>query len=112
MSVYRFHIRDASGLIEDEDGIDLPDLASAFKHALDSAREFTADVSPPTDMLFEIADSTGRTVLTVPICDLAASKRPVAKASLELGQDCCCRSGTGTWSKVRPEPSVMMNSSP
>ncbi len=84
MSVYRFHIRDASGLIEDEEGIDLPDLASAFKHALDSAREFTADVSPPTDMLFEIADSTGRTVLTVPICDLAASKRPIAKAHVHL----------------------------
>ena len=80
MSVYRFHIRDASGLIEDEEGIDLPDLTSAFKHALHSAREFSTEASPPTDMLFEIADSTGRTVLTVPICDLAASKRPIARA--------------------------------
>ena len=80
MSVYSFHIRDASGLIEDEEGTDLPALASAFKHALDSAREFSAEAPPPPDMLFEIADSTGRTVLTVPICDLAASKRPVAKA--------------------------------
>ncbi len=84
MSVYRFHIRDASGLIEDEEGVDLPDLAAVLRHALDSAREFTADVSPPTDMLFEIADSTGRTVLTVPICDLAASKRPIAKAHVHL----------------------------
>ncbi len=80
MSVYRFHIRDASGLIEDEEGVDLPDLAAVLRHALDSAREFSAEAPPPTDMLFEIADSTGRTVLTVPICDLAASKRPVAKA--------------------------------
>lgn len=80
MSFYRFHIRDASGLIEDEDGIDLPDLASAFKHARASAREFSTEASPPPDMHFEIADSTGRTVLTVPICDLAASQRPVARA--------------------------------
>ncbi len=84
MSVYRFHIRDASGLIEDEEGIDLPDLASAFRQALHSAREFSAEAPPPADMLFEIADSTGRTVLTVPICDLAASKRPIAKAHLHL----------------------------
>jgi hypothetical protein len=78
--LYRFHIRDASGLIEDEEGTNLPDLASAFRHALDSAREFSAEAPPPANMLFEIADSTGRTVLTVPICDLAASKRPIAKA--------------------------------
>ncbi len=84
MSIYRFHIRDASGLIEDEEGIDLPDLASAFKHALDSAREFSAEASPSPGMLFEIADDTGRTVLTVPICDLAASKRPIAKAHVHL----------------------------
>jgi hypothetical protein len=82
MSLYRFHIRDASGLIEDEEGVDLPDLASAFRHALNSVREFSAEAPPPADMLFEIADSTGRTVLTVPICDLAASRRPVAKAHL------------------------------
>ena len=64
MSVYRFHIRDASGLIEDEEGIDLPDLASALKHALDSGRGFGKAVPPPPDSLFEIADDTGRTVLT------------------------------------------------
>ncbi len=84
MSVYRFHIRDAAGLIEDEEGIDFPDLASAFKHALRSAQEYSAEATPPPDMLFEIADTTGRTVLTVPICDLAASKRPIAKARVHL----------------------------
>jgi hypothetical protein len=84
MSIYRFHVRDAFGLIEDEEGIDLPDLASAFKHALRSAKEFSAEASPPPDMLFEIADGAGRTVLTVPIHDLAASKRPVARAYVHL----------------------------
>lgn len=84
MTLYRFHIRDASGLIEDQEGTDLPDLASAFKHALRSAREFSADAALPTDMRFEIADDGGRTVLTVPICDLAACKRPVAKARVHL----------------------------
>ncbi len=84
MSVYRFHIRDAAGLIEDEEGIDLPDLASAFKHALRSAQEYSAEALPPPDMQFEIADSRGHTLLTVPICDLAASKRPVARAHVHL----------------------------
>ena len=84
MSLYRFHIRVTSGLIEDEEGVDLPDLASAFRHALQSAQEYSAEASPPSDMLFEIADSSGRTVLTVPICDLAASKRPVARAHVHL----------------------------
>ncbi len=72
MSVYRFHIRDASGLIEDEEGVDLPDLAAVFRHALESARGFSEEAP-----LFEIADSTGRTVLTVPIFDLTISKRPI-----------------------------------
>ena len=99
MSVYRFHVRDAAGLIEDEEGVDLPDLASAFRYALRSAQEFSADAPPPADMLFEIADSTGRIVLTVPICDLAASKRPVAKAHLHpktrTGRDGVSRGSQG-----------------
>jgi hypothetical protein len=84
MTLYRFHVRDAAGLIEDEEGIDLPDLASVFKYALRSAREFSAEAEPAADMVFEVADSTGRTVLTVPICDLSASKRPVARAHLHF----------------------------
>jgi hypothetical protein len=84
MTLYRFHIRDASGLIEDQEGINLPDLVSAFKLALRSAQEYSAEATPPPDMLFEITDTAGRTVLTVPIRDLAASKRLIAKARVHL----------------------------
>ncbi len=84
MTLYRFHIRDASGLIKDRQGIDLPDLASAFRYALYTAKELSAEAAVPDDMRFEIADSTRRTVLTVPICDLRPSKRPVARARVHL----------------------------
>ncbi len=67
MPLYRFHLRDAFGLVKDEDGIDLPDLASAFREALRSAREFGRDAEPASAMRFEIADEAGRVVLNVPL---------------------------------------------
>ena len=84
MTLYRFHIRDASGLIKDSQGINLPNLASAFYRALCIAKEFSAEAAIHGGMRFEIADSTRRTVLTVPICDLRPSKRPVARARVHL----------------------------
>ena len=67
MPHYRFHLRDAFGLVEDEEGIDLPDLTSAFREALRSAREFSSEAEPPSAMRFEIADEAGRVVLNVPL---------------------------------------------
>ena len=84
MSQYRFHIRDAAGLVEDEDGVDLPDLTSVLRFALRSAREFFEDGTTPTAMEFEIRDNTGQTVLKVPIRDLTPSRRPVARARMHF----------------------------
>ncbi len=86
MSQYRFHIRDAAGLIEDEEGVDLPNLAAALRFALRSAREYFEDDTTPTAMVFEINDNTGQTVLKVPIRDLTPSKRPVARARVHLAK--------------------------
>ena len=67
MPHYRFHLRDDLGLVEDEEGIDLPDLASALKEALQSAREFRTDAEAASAMRFEIADEAGHVVLQVPL---------------------------------------------
>ena len=74
LGIYRFHVRDASGLFEDNEGIDLPDLYAALAAALRSAHEFLAEGSPTPGMQFEIADGTGRVVLKVPI----ATEAPTA----------------------------------
>ena len=67
MPLYRFHLRDAFGLIEDEDGMDLSDLATDFREALRSAREFGREAEPASPMRFEIADESGSVVLNVPL---------------------------------------------
>jgi hypothetical protein len=70
MCIYRFHVRDALGLVEDEEGVDLPDLFAVLKEALHSAREFLAEASALNGMQFEIADAAGRIVPRVPFQDL------------------------------------------
>ncbi len=67
MGLYRFHVRDALGLLEDEEGTPLPDLHAALAEALRSAQEFLAEASATAGMQFEISDETGRVVLMVPI---------------------------------------------
>lgn len=68
MCTYYFHVRDANGFVKDEDGIDLPDVTSALKEALQSARQCRAEGDfVLTSPSFEIADDTGRTVLVIPI---------------------------------------------
>ncbi len=76
MGIYRFHVRDAFGVFEDEEGIDLPDLYAALREALLSVHELLADVPPAAEMQFEIADNTGRVVLKVPIVAGAPETRP------------------------------------
>ncbi len=67
MGLYRFHIRHAAGLVEDEEGTELPDLAAAFAEALRCTRELMEDVSASGGLQLEIADEAGRIVLMVPI---------------------------------------------
>ncbi len=67
MGLYRFHVRDAAGLVVDEEGTELPDLPAAFAEALHCTRELMDDTPIPAGMQFEIADEAGRVVLMVPI---------------------------------------------
>jgi hypothetical protein len=83
MSLYRFHVRDASGLVEDEEGTELPDLAAAFAEALRCTRELMDDAFISAGMQLEIADETGRVLLMVPIygADEGNSRREQALAA-------------------------------
>jgi hypothetical protein len=67
MSVFYFHVRDERGLIEDDEGLDLPTIDAALQETLRSAREFAQDTSPPTEMQIEVADAEGRILLKVPL---------------------------------------------
>jgi hypothetical protein len=77
MACFFFHIRDRGELIEDPDGLELPDIATArdecgrimrgvlgeerWRHELNADRQF------------EITDEQGQIVLFVPLIDLASA---------------------------------------
>ncbi len=67
MGLYRFHVRDASGLVEDEEGTELPDLHAVLAEALRCTREVMAEAPAVAGMEFVITDEAGRLVLTLPI---------------------------------------------
>ena len=68
MGLYRFHVRDAFGLVEDEEGVELPDLYAALAEALHCTHELMEDTSViSAGMQFEIADETVRVILMVPL---------------------------------------------
>lgn len=73
MRRFYFHIRDGSGLIEDPDGSDLPDLDAARAEALASAREILANRLRSGEVLdgqsIEITDAAGEVLATVPLKD-------------------------------------------
>jgi hypothetical protein len=78
MPIFQFHVRDPFGLIVDEEGIELPDLAAVLREAIACSGEFLAEASAPTDMLFEITDEADRIVLMLPI-------RPYPETVSEIG---------------------------
>jgi hypothetical protein len=71
MPVYYFHVRDEKLLLEDKEGTDLPDLASAFTEARASAREIAADSLKANEAIdgrqIEIVDATGTVLGAIPI---------------------------------------------
>ena len=85
MSLYRFHIRDASGLIEDEEGIDLPHLDAVRREALVSAHQFLAEAEWSGPLTFEVTDARGDTVLTLPIQALSLCWPGLASPVLAQG---------------------------
>jgi hypothetical protein len=67
VGIYYFHIRDDFGVVEDADGIELPDMAALLTEVIRSARESSREGAVHRGMRFEVADANGRTVLVAPV---------------------------------------------
>lgn len=71
MAKFYFHSRNANEFIEDDWGVDLPDLEAARKEAMRAAREIIAeqllnDRAIP-DEAFEIVDANGSVLAYIPL---------------------------------------------
>ena len=73
METYYFHIRDNFGVVEDTDGVELPDMAALLADVIRSVDELSREGSTHHSVRFEIADATGRTVLVAPVQGSTAS---------------------------------------
>ena len=77
MPRYYFHIRDGNGVTEDREGIELPGIDAARPEALKRACRIWSERPPEStdnDEMFEVADETGRIVLTVPFSEAFAER--------------------------------------
>ncbi|WP_210483236.1 DUF6894 family protein [Microvirga antarctica] len=66
MPRFYFNIRDGYDLDEDDEGIELPDLDAARAEALATVEELRDQLSDAGNIELEIADESGRRLLTVP----------------------------------------------
>jgi hypothetical protein len=81
MEIYYFHIRDDFGVVEDPDGIELPDRTALLLEVIRSADEFASEGASYGKMRFEIADANGRTVLVTPVQASVISWKLLAQLS-------------------------------
>ena len=66
MPLYFFNIRDGYDLDEDEEGVELPDIAAARAQALATVEELREELADARNIELEITDESGRRLLTVP----------------------------------------------
>ncbi len=66
MPRFFFNIRDGYDLDEDDEGIELPDIDAARAEALATVEELRDQLGDAGNIELEIADETGRRLLTVP----------------------------------------------
>jgi hypothetical protein len=85
MALYYFHVRTQSGLVEDEEGLDLPHLDAVRREAFVSAHEFLAEAEWSGPLAFEVTDERGATVLTLPIEALSLSWPALSCPALTQG---------------------------
>ncbi len=86
MPRYYFHLHSQEGLlVEDHDGMDLPDLKAALEEALRVDRDLTLDPAGLYGLEFEITDSAGKPLLKVPVQERRRSRSlpPRAEAGSE-----------------------------
>ena len=67
MPRFFFHISNKDILAQDCEGVDLPDLHAALARVLDTYRQLALSPSEAHGLEFIIADSSGRTLLQVPV---------------------------------------------
>ena len=60
--------------MEDDEGMDLPDLQAALEEALRVDRELMADSAGIYGLVFEITDSAGKPLLKVPVQERRRSR--------------------------------------
>jgi uncharacterized protein DUF6894 len=80
--MYYFHIRDDFGVVEDQDGIGLPDMAALVAEVVRSANEMSQEAITRRGMRFEIADASGQTVLVAPVQESLGSWDLIAQLSV------------------------------
>ncbi len=77
MPRYYFHVRDGQGLTKDAEGLELPGIDAVRPEALKRACQAWSERPPESghnEQTFEVADETGRTVLTVPFSEAFAER--------------------------------------
>jgi hypothetical protein len=67
MPRYFFHLRGDDLLVEDPEGMDLPNLHAALQEVERAKREVDADGSGVAGLEFEVATREGRVLLKVPV---------------------------------------------
>lgn len=71
---YFFHIRDGVGLIRDEEGMELPDIAAAHREALASARDVMLEdvkaAMSPVARWVEITDAQDRVLASIAVREI------------------------------------------
>ncbi len=67
MPRYFFHLRGDDLLMEDLEGMDLPNLHAALEEALRVRRELALDATDVGGLTFEVATREGRTLLKLPV---------------------------------------------
>jgi hypothetical protein len=85
MPRYFFHFRSAELLEHDEEGLEIPDLDTAYLEAFEAAKEMWIDAirtmsNNPSQQQFEISNDDGQTLLIVPLREVLDSLKGVHKA--------------------------------
>jgi hypothetical protein len=70
MPRYFFHLRGDNLLVEDLEGMDLPNLHAALQEVERANREITSDGTSVGGLAFEVATREGRTLLRVPVVEV------------------------------------------
>ncbi len=73
MTKYYFNVRSEIGMVQDEEGQELPDLAAAATEAVRSVEAFVAEAPSEGLLVLEVATASGANIVIIDIAALAAS---------------------------------------